>query len=248
MSALIAVETISKRFGGLAAVDGVTLSLEPGGITGLIGPNGAGKTTLFALISGFERPTSGNVLLRGADITTMPPHLRTRAGIARSFQVVQPFGGLTVLENIAVGAHLRHRARLDALAKAKAVADLVGLRTLSDRPAAALTLAARKRLELARALATEPALLLLDEVLAGLNPTEIGDVVPVIRSIRDSGVTIVMVEHVLQAVMSLCEHLLVLSQGKLIARGSPSEVTRDAKVIEAYLGEGAARQLEAQHG
>jgi branched-chain amino acid transport system ATP-binding protein len=248
MTALLAVEAVSKRFGGLAAVDGVTLALAPGGITGLIGPNGAGKTTLFALISGFERPSSGRIIFGGEDVTRMPPHLRTSAGIARTFQIVQPFGGLSVRENIAVGAHLRHRSRSDALAKARSVAALVGLSALIDRPAASLTIAARKRLELARALATEPTLLLLDEVLAGLNPSEIAEIIPVVQSIRDSGITIVMIEHVMQAVMHLCEMLFVLSQGRLIAHGSPAEVTRDKGVIEAYLGEGAATRLAAQHG
>lgn len=248
MSALLAVEAVSKRFGGLAAVDGVTLSIAAHGITGLIGPNGAGKTTLFALISGFERPNSGRISFDGRDVTRMLPHLRTMAGIARTFQIVQPFGGLSVRENIAVGAHLRHRARSDALAKATAIAARVGLSRLIDRPAASLTVAARKRLELARALATEPTLLLLDEVLAGLNPSEIAEIIPVVQTIRDSGVTIVMIEHVMQAVMHLCEKLFVLSQGRLIAQGTPGEVTRDRSVIEAYLGEGAATRLQAQHG
>ena len=247
MSGLLAVQAVSKRFGGLTALDDVTFAAGEGRITGLIGPNGAGKTTLFALISGFERPTAGRILFRGADVTTTPAHLRASAGIARTFQIVQPFGRLTVLDNIAIGAHLRRRARAEALAAAAAIADLVGLSALADRPAGSLTLAARKRLELARALATEPALLLLDEVLAGLNPSEIAGIVPVIRKVRDAGVTVVMVEHVMQAVMDLCEYLLVLSQGRLIAQGPPGEVTRDRAVIEAYLGEGAAARLQARH-
>jgi branched-chain amino acid transport system ATP-binding protein len=247
MSDLLAVEAVSKRFGGLIALDDVTFAAGEGRITGLIGPNGAGKTTLFALISGFERPTAGRISFRGADVTATPAHLRARAGIARTFQIVQPFGRLSVLDNIAIGAHLRHRARAEALAAAVAIADLVGLSALADRPAGSLTLAARKRLELARALATEPAVLLLDEVLAGLNPSEIAGIVPVIRKVRDAGVTVVMVEHVMQAVMDLCEYLLVLSQGRLIAQGPPGEVTRDRAVIEAYLGEGAAARLQARH-
>ena len=245
---LVSVEAVTKRFGGLVAVDGVTFGLDAGGICGLIGPNGAGKTTLFSLIAGFERPTEGRIRFRGQDMSGLPPHSRALAGIARTFQIVQPFAGLTVVENIAVGAHLRHKRRADALAKAGEVAQRVGLGRERDAQAAGLTVAGRKRLELARALATEPALLLLDEVLAGLNPSEIRDILPVIRSLRDGGVTILMVEHVMQAVMNLCEHVLVLAQGRLIAEGEPRQVTRDAKVIEAYLGEGAAKRLEAQHG
>jgi branched-chain amino acid transport system ATP-binding protein len=248
VTALLDVEAVTKRFGGLTAVDGVTLSLAGGGITGLIGPNGAGKTTLFALISGFERPTSGRIVFRGRDVTGLPPHRRAAAGIARTFQVVQPFAKLSVRENIAIGAHLRLQDRGAALAKAQAVAARVGLADMIDAPAASLTIAGRKRLELARALATEPALLLLDEVLAGLNPSEMRDIIPVIRAICDGDVTVVMIEHVMQAVMNLCEHVLVLAQGRLIAQGTPREVTSDAKVIEAYLGEGAAARLEAQHG
>ncbi|SED68373.1 amino acid/amide ABC transporter ATP-binding protein 1, HAAT family [Rhizobiales bacterium GAS191] len=248
MTVLLSVEGMTKRFGGLIAVDDVTFSLEQGGICGLIGPNGAGKTTLFALIAGFERPTQGRVLFRGEDIGRLAPHSRAQAGIARTFQIVQPFAGLSVVENIAVGAHLRHLGRAEAIAKAGEVARFVGLGRELEAQAAGLTVAARKRLELARALATEPTLLLLDEVLAGLNPSEIRDILPVIRSIRDGGVTLLMVEHVMQAVMNLCEHVLVLAQGRLIAEGLPREVTRNRRVIEAYLGEGAAKRLEAQHG
>ncbi|SDR60202.1 amino acid/amide ABC transporter ATP-binding protein 1, HAAT family [Rhizobiales bacterium GAS113] len=248
MTVLLSVEGMTKRFGGLIAVDDVTFSLEQGGICGLIGPNGAGKTTLFALIAGFERPTQGRVLFRGEDIGRLAPHSRAQAGIARTFQIVQPFAGLSVVENIAVGAHLRHLGRAEAIAKAGEVARFVGLGRELEAQAAGLTVAARNRLELARALATEPTLLLLDEVLAGLNPSEIRDILPVIRSIRDGGVTLLMVEHVMQAVMNLCEHVLVLAQGRLIAEGLPREVTRNRRVIEAYLGEGAAKRLEAQHG
>jgi branched-chain amino acid transport system ATP-binding protein len=190
------------------------------------------------------------VLYDGVDITAEPVHRRTLRGIARTFQIVQPFAGLTVRENIAVGAHLRHRARRNALEKAEAVARQVGLGGMLDRQADRLTVAGRKRLELGRALATEPKLLLLDEVLAGLNPSEIRDVIPIVRAIRDSGVTILMVEHVMQAVMSLCEHIYVLAEGRIIAEGPPDAMSRDPRVVEAYLGHGAAarsRSREASH-
>lgn len=246
-ASLLQVDGLTKRFGGLTAVSDAAFEVVEGSITGLIGPNGAGKTTLFAMIAGFEMPTQGSVRFAGEDMTGRPAHLRTRAGIARTFQIVQPFSGLTVRENIAVGAHLRHPARREALARAAAVGEAMGLATLLDQPAGELTVAGRKRLELARALATEPRLLLLDEVLAGLNPSEIRDMIPVIRGIRDGGVTILMVEHVMQAVMSLCETIHVLAQGAIIAAGTPESVARDVRVVEAYLGKGAAKRLQAAH-
>jgi branched-chain amino acid transport system ATP-binding protein len=245
---VLEVQGLTKRFGGLTAVDDVSLSVEAGGITGLIGPNGAGKTTLFSLISGFERPSLGHIMFRGEEISDLPPHRRAGLGIARTFQIVQPFARLSVAENIAVGAHLRHGSRAEAMVKARDIAARLGLEPMLDKPAASLTVAGRKRLELARALATEPVLLLLDEVLAGLNPSEMRDIIPVIRAIRDNGVTVIMVEHVMHAVMNLCERVIVLNQGRMIADGSPREVTRDQRVVEAYLGQGAAARLEAAHG
>jgi branched-chain amino acid transport system ATP-binding protein len=243
--ALLRVEQVSKRFGGLLALDRASFSAEAGRITALIGPNGAGKTTLFAIVTGFLAPSAGRVIYAGADITGEPPHRLARRGIARTFQIVQPFAGLTVRENIAVGAHLSRPARADALAAAGEVARAVGLGELLERPATTLTVAARKRLELARALAIAPRLLLLDEVLAGLNPSEIRDMVPIMRAIRDRGVTIVMIEHVMQAVMSLAEHVFVLSEGRIIAEGAPQAIARDARVVEAYLGRGAAGRMTA---
>ena len=244
---MLAVENAAKRYGGLLAIADASVAAAAGSITGLIGPNGAGKTTLFAIISGFVAPTAGRVLFEGVDITREAPHLRARRGIARTFQVVQPFAGLSARENIAVGAHLRHAGRRDALARADAVGRRVGLGPMLDQPAAALTVSGRKRLELARALATEPKLLLLDEVLAGLNPSEIRDIVPVIRDIRDGGVTVLMIEHVMQAVMSLCERVSVLAHGRIIAEGPPQQACADPAVIEAYLGHGAAGRLRGAH-
>ena len=243
---LLAVSNLSRRFGGVLAVDGVSIAADEGRITGLIGPNGAGKTTLFGLISGFVAPNEGEIRYAGEPITRLATHERARRGIARTFQIVQPFAGLTVRENIVVGAHLRHRARADAVAAADVVGREVGLGGMLDRPADTLTVAGRKRLELARALATEPKLLLLDEVLAGLNPTEIREIVPVIRKLCARGITIMMIEHVMQAVMSLSEHIFVLAEGRIIAEGTPAQVAADRAVIEAYLGQGAAKKLGGQ--
>jgi branched-chain amino acid transport system ATP-binding protein len=249
MVELLRVENVSRRFGGLLAVNAASFSAQAGRITALIGPNGAGKTTLFSIVTGFLAPTEGRVFYEGADITGEPPHRLARRGIARTFQIAQPFAGLTVCENIAVGSHLSRPSRADALAAARDVAQAVGLTPMLDLPASSLTVAGRKRLELARALAIEPKLLLLDEVLAGLNPSEVRDMVPVIRAICARGVTIVLIEHVMQAVMSLAEHVFVLAEGSIIAQGAPQVIAADARVVEAYLGHGAAgRMLGAAHG
>ena len=243
---MLEVAGLSRAFGGLRAVDDVSLKVPEGGIVSLIGPNGAGKTTLFALITGFLRPDAGRVLFDGHDITGRAPHRIAALGMVRTFQIVKPFAGQSVRENIAVGAHLHLRDRAAALAKAEAVARQVGLGERLDADAAELTVAGRKRLELARALATDPKLLLLDEVMAGLNPSEIRHVIPVIRAIRGMGVTILLIEHVMQAVMELSEHAWVLSQGRLIAEGPPREVARDPAAIAAYLGPGMAERLARQ--
>jgi branched-chain amino acid transport system ATP-binding protein len=244
---LLSVEGVSRRFGGLLAVNAASLSADTGRLTALIGPNGAGKTTLFSLISGFLKPSAGKVRYAGDDITGEPPHRLARRGIARTFQIVQPFAGLSVRDNILVGAYLRHPARAAALELAEQVGRDVGLGDMLDRPAHALTVADRKRLELARALATGPKLLLLDEVLAGLNPSEIRDVVPVIRALSASGIALLMIEHVMQAVMSLAEHVFVLAEGRIIAQGSPAQVVADPVVVEAYLGHGAAAKVGDAH-
>jgi branched-chain amino acid transport system ATP-binding protein len=245
LESLLVVENISKRFGGLVAIDRASFHLKAGSITALIGPNGAGKTTLFSIISGFLKPDQGRVLYDGSDIAAEPPHKRARLGVARTFQIVQPFARLTVRENIAIGSHLWQRSRAAALEAANDVALSVGLGAQLDAPAATLTVAGSKRLELARALAIAPRLLLLDEVLAGLNPSEIRDMVPVVRELTARGMTILMTEHVMQAIAALAEHVLVLAEGRIVARGSVQEVAADPLVVEAYLGRGAARRITA---
>jgi branched-chain amino acid transport system ATP-binding protein len=240
---MLRLANVSKSFGGLVAVRDVSLELPAGSLCALIGPNGAGKTTLFALMSGFIAPDTGRIVFDGADITRQPPHLNARRGMARTFQIVQPFAAQTVRENIAVGAHLHCAGRAEALRQAEEVAQRVGLEPQLDKPAGDLTVSGRKRLELARTLATQPRLLLLDEVLAGLNPQEVAEMIPVVRAIAQGGVTVLMIEHVMQAVMHLAAHVWVLAQGQLIASGTPNEVTRDRRVIEAYLGHGTAERL-----
>jgi branched-chain amino acid transport system ATP-binding protein len=245
---LLAVERVTCRFGGLLAVNAASLTALEGRITALIGPNGAGKTTLFSIISGFIKPSGGAVRYAGENITGEPPYRLARRGIARTFQIVQPFVGLSVRENILVGAHLHYRARDAAFDVANQVGHEVGLGDLLDRPADTLTVAGRKRLELARALATKPKVLLLDEVLAGLNPSEVRDIVPIVRDLCRRGLTILMIEHVMQAVMSLAQHVFVLAEGRIIAEGPPARVVADPVVVEAYLGRGAAARLGASHG
>jgi branched-chain amino acid transport system ATP-binding protein len=245
---MLEVNGLSKSFGGLKAVSDARLSVSDGQIVSLIGPNGAGKTTLFALISGFLKADGGQAVFLGEDVTGRPPHEICQRGLVRTFQVVQPFANLSVRENIAVGAHTRIANRRRALARAADVADLVGMQGMLDQPAGDLTIAGRKRLELARALATEPKLLLLDEVMAGLNATEIAELVQVVRRVRDSGVTIFLIEHVMQAVMSLSDYTYVLNQGVMIAHGVPKDVTSSPQVIEAYLGHGAAERVARMGG
>ena len=242
---MLEVREISKSFGGLKAVDSASLDVASGEIVGLIGPNGAGKTTLFATIAGFHRPDAGTVSFEGKPITGLAPHRVCAAGMVRTFQITQPFAGISVRENIMVGAYFRTADRHRAAREAEAVAALVGMRDQLDQRGADLTVAGRKRLELARALATGPRLLLLDEVMAGLNPTEIVEIVGVIKNIRASGITILLIEHVMQAVTSLAERVYVLNQGRMIAEGTPAAIADNEAVIEAYLGHGAAKVLRA---
>jgi branched-chain amino acid transport system ATP-binding protein len=242
---MLEVRGLSKSFGGLKAVDQASLDVRQGEIVGLIGPNGAGKTTLFAAIAGFHAPDAGRVAFEGKDITGLAPHRVCAAGMVRTFQITQPFAKISVRENIMVGAYFRTADRKLAERKAEAVASMVDMAGQLDQMGADLTVAGRKRLELARALATGPRLLLLDEVMAGLNPTEITEIVQVIRAIRESGVTILLIEHVMQAVTSLAERVYVLNQGRMIAEGTPAAIADNPEVIEAYLGHGAAKVLRA---
>jgi branched-chain amino acid transport system ATP-binding protein len=242
---MLEVRELSKSFGGLKAVDQASLDVRQGEIVGLIGPNGAGKTTLFAAIAGFHKPDAGRVAFNGQNITGLAPHRICSAGMVRTFQITQPFAKISVRENIMVGAYLHTADRKVAEHEAEAVARMVGMAGQLDQKGADLTVAGRKRLELARALATGPRLLLLDEVMAGLNPTEITEIVQVIRDIRDSGITILLIEHVMQAVTSLAERVYVLNQGRMIAEGTPAAIADNPQVVEAYLGHGAAKVLRA---
>ena len=237
MTTLLEVEELSKRYGGLQALARVSLSLGEREILGLIGPNGAGKTTLFAAVSGFVRPDEGRVGFAGRNVVGLPPHAISRLGLARTFQLVQPFPRLSVAENVMVGAFARHPAPRDAHRHALDVLELTRLDALATRPAHTLSVGLRKRLELARALATQPRVLLLDEVMAGLNPTEVDETVAVVRRVRDSGVAIILIEHVMAAVMRLSDRVAVLHHGELIACGAPADIARDPAVVAAYLGE-----------
>lgn len=236
---ILQIEGISKRFGGLQALTRVTFDLPDGQILGLIGPNGAGKTTLFNVINGVYPPNEGRVTFRGHDVTGMKPYHLAHQGLARTHQIVRPLNELSVRENVMVGSCFgREKHSLGGGVKiAEEVLEFVGLADRADQSAGSLNIAQKKRLEMARALASRPYLLLLDEVLAGLNTAEITTMVETIRRIRQQGVTIIMIEHVMHAVMNVSDRVIVLDYGEQIAEGTPEEVSRNEKVIEAYLGD-----------
>ncbi len=234
---MLTLERITKRFGGLTAVRDVSFEVRAGDLLGIIGPNGAGKTTLFNVISGYYRPDGGRVVFDGRDVSGTSPHAICRLGLTRTFQLVKPFGNLSVVDNVMIGALTRLTRVRAARVEAERVIETCGLAAHAAARAKALPIGLRKRLEVARALATRPRLLLLDEVMAGLNPTEFAGIIELIRRLHADGLTLIVIEHIMAAIMRLARRIVVLHHGETIAEGSPSEIASDRRVIDAYLGE-----------
>jgi branched-chain amino acid transport system ATP-binding protein len=234
---LLALEGVTKRFGGLTAVSEVSFTVAPGDLVGIIGPNGAGKTTLFNVISGYYRADRGRVVFAGQDVVGQPPHAICRMGLARTFQLVKPFGNLSVIDNVTIGALTRLPTTRAARAEAERVIDSCGLGSHATAHARTLPIGLRKRLEVARALATRPRLLLLDEVMAGLNPTELAGMIELIQRLHADNLTVIVIEHIMAAMMRLARRIVVLHHGERIAEGPPAAIAQDRRVIDAYLGE-----------
>lgn len=234
---ILTVENITKRFGGLVAVHNLSLSVEKGEILGMIGPNGAGKTTAFNMISGYYRPDEGRVVFDGQDVTGRRPDQICKLGLARTFQVVKPFPQLSVLDNVIVGAYNRTNDKQEARQRAQEVIQFLGMTDMSGQLAGSLSVAGRKRLEIAKALATEPKMILLDEAMAGLRPVETDMMIELVRQISQQGIALLLVEHVMRVIMSLADRIVVIHHGEMIVQGEPQAVVRDKAVIDAYLGE-----------
>jgi len=234
---ILELDRVTKRFGGLTAVSSASFTVRTGEILGIIGPNGAGKTTLFNVVSGYYRPESGRVLLAGQDVTGQPPHAICRRGLTRTLQLVKPFGNLSVIDNVMIGALTRLPTVSSARLEAERVVEMCGLTAHAGGHARTLPIGLRKRLEVARALATRPRLLLLDEVMAGLNPTELAGIIELIRRLHADGLTLIVIEHIMAAMMRLAQRIVVLHHGEVIAEGAPAAITQDRRVVDAYLGE-----------
>ena len=234
---VLEIKDLTKIFGGLTAIDNLSFHLEKGEILGVIGPNGAGKTTLFNVVTGFYRPDEGAIFFNGEEITGLKPHQIAKRGMARTFQITQLFPNLTVLENVKIGAYSRFKSSREATQEALRVLETVGLHEQRDELASVLPIGHRKGLELAKALATHPAIILLDEVVAGLNSKETNNMIATIKNLQRNGITVLLIEHVMKAIMSLSDRIVVIHYGEKISEGVPQEISKDHKVIEAYLGE-----------
>jgi len=234
---ILALHGVTKRFGGLTAVSDVSLTVPAGALLGIIGPNGAGKTTLFNVISGYYRPDGGRVVFAGHDVSGLAPHAICRLGLTRTFQLVKPFGNLSVSDNVMIGALTRIPSIRAARVEARRVVETCGLTAHADARARTLPIGLRKRLEVARALATRPRLLLLDEVMAGLNPTELAAMIALIQQLHADGLTLIVIEHIMAAMMRLARRIVVLHHGETLAEGPPAAIAQDRRVVDAYLGE-----------